>query len=519
MSVRSTNIILVLCCFFNISLYSQWHKWDASLHVGGGLYKGDITSFDPNMLVETQAAYGLSLRYKALPYLHVKTSAFLLDIAGDDLNYGKSDYRLRRAFQFQTSIREAGLHVEWHPLKHFYEKTLIKPYISSGIVFGSFDPSANFERTELVRELGKLIIDDQEQGVKGNFIAVPISLGGQLELNDRMQLELEATFRLSNSDFLDGVSHTANPNDNDWYGMINVGFTYQLGTNDKDRDGIVDAEDECPDHAGTLTASGCPDIDGDGLMDRFDRCPEEFGSADLGGCPDRDHDKVADRDDLCPDQAGLRSRRGCPILDTDEDGIEDTKDKCPMIAGPIDNLGCPVVDSDDDGITDVKDRCPYEFGIAILDGCPDTDGDGIEDSKDNCPQTFGEIEFNGCPPDDNAPLSEVTRIGKLSVQFDRDSERLGVSSYKELDELIRFLNTYSKYKVELLGYASIDEGKKAGRRKLAENRALSSYKYLISEKIDKNRITYQSRGIDKTGRYQDRSMHRRVEFRLYKSDM
>ena len=62
---------------------------------------------------------------------------------------------------------------------------------------------------------------------------------------------------------------------------------------------------------------GSGDRDRDGVLDRDDRCPDEPGPRSNGGCPvDRDRDGIPDREDACPDVPGVRSSdpkaNGCP---------------------------------------------------------------------------------------------------------------------------------------------------------------------------------------------------------------
>jgi OOP family OmpA-OmpF porin len=57
---------------------------------------------------------------------------------------------------------------------------------------------------------------------------------------------------------------------------------------------------------------------------------------------DRDKDGVPDRDDECPDLKGAPELKGCPIPDTDGDGLNDKEDQCPGDFGPVSNSGCPV---------------------------------------------------------------------------------------------------------------------------------------------------------------------------------
>lgn len=87
--------------------------------------------------------------------------------------------------------------------------------------------------------------------------------------------------------------------------------------------------------------------------------------------PDRDKDGILNAPDQCPDQAGP-GPSGCP--DTDGDTFIDKVDACIEVPGVAPD-GCPLKDSDDDKIYDVEDDCPFEKenynGVDDDDGCPD----------------------------------------------------------------------------------------------------------------------------------------------------
>jgi len=95
---------------------------------------------------------------------------------------------------------------------------------------------------------------------------------------------------------------------------------------------------------------------------------------------DRDRDGVPDRLDRCPDEPedrdGFEDEDGCPDPDNDKDGIPDTLDRCPNDPEDMDGFedqdGCPDPDNDKDGVVDASDRCPNEAGPASNDGCPQT---------------------------------------------------------------------------------------------------------------------------------------------------
>ena len=81
---------------------------------------------------------------------------------------------------------------------------------------------------------------------------------------------------------------------------------------------------------------------------------------------DSDYDGLVDAQDKCPQQAEdkdkFQDEDGCPELDDDQDGVDDDHDKCRRVAedkdGFQDGDGCPDEDNDNDGIADGKDKCP-----------------------------------------------------------------------------------------------------------------------------------------------------------------
>jgi hypothetical protein len=98
---------------------------------------------------------------------------------------------------------------------------------------------------------------------------------------------------------------------------------------------------------------------------------------------DRDGDGVVGDEDQCPgvaeDKDGFEDEDGCPEFDNDKDGVYDSADKCPNEKEDVDRFedqdGCPDPDNDRDGVPDESDECPGEpetpNGFKDDDGCPD----------------------------------------------------------------------------------------------------------------------------------------------------
>ena len=194
-------------------------------------------------------------------------------------------------------------------------------------------------------------------------------------------------------DTLNPRHSTVFPNAKNIHLHFGLNLTFGRPSGDRDKDGIPDKKDKCPDIAGVAEFDGCPDKDGDHVPDKTDDCPDIAGLPDFNGCPDRDGDKIMDKKDSCPDIAGLAQFNGCP--DRDGDKIMDKLDSCPDEAGLAAFNGCP--DTDRDGVVDKRDACPSDLGNVAMKGCPDIDDDGIVNKDDRCPDKAGPKDNEGCP--------------------------------------------------------------------------------------------------------------------------
>jgi len=310
-----------------------------------------------------------------------------------------------------------------------------------------------------------------------------------------------------------------------------VGVGYVQRDPDKDKDGILNKNDKCPDKAedkdGFEDSDGCPDLDNDkdGILDAQDKCPNEAedkdGFEDNDGCPDLDNDKdgIEDSLDKCPDDAELinqiEDEDGCPEKDNDKDGILNPVDKCPDVAedkdGFEDEDGCPELDNDNDGIVDTEDKCPNKAedkdGFRDEDGCPDLDNDedGIKDEDDKCPNKAeiynGYKDKDGCPDKGKQLVKiniETKKIEILQkVFFRKGSARINPKSYKLLKTVASTINNSKEIKKIIVEGHTDDSGRASSNKKLSQRRAQSVVKYLIKQKVDKTRLEAKGYGEEK----------------------
>lgn len=377
-----------------------------------------------------------------------------------------------------------GLDLLLH-LKYFREPNVLYPHLYAGI--------------------GGSLQDMRTWGYE-----VPVGVGLNFRLNRHFYLTTKAEYRLGIGNRRDNV-------------MLGAGLLFLLGPGtpqaptivDRDKDGVQDSEDLCPDVPGLAGLNGCPDADRDGVADGEDKCPDIAGVASLGGCPDTDADGIADGDDECPNEAGLPENKGCPLRDADGDGVADANDECPDQPGPVATRGCP--DGDGDGVADKEDRCPAAAGPATTGGCPDTDGDGIIDPDDRCPNTPGIAANSGCP-EIKQEDKETLNFAMSAVQFETASANLIATSSGILDQIVDIMKRYPDYKLRVNGHTD-SIGSSAPNLSLSEKRAKACYDYLVGKGISAARMSYKGFGESQPiadNRYKaGREKNRRVEFDLY----
>ncbi len=320
---------------------------------------------------------------------------------------------------------------------------------------------------------------------KGQFPSMESSrtiLGGigfDIAVSEKLKLNISSSYRSNNESGT--YNHLQNV----------LGLRYNFGAGDRDKDGISDKKDECPDLPGLKEFNGCPDTDNDGFPDNKDKCPEEAGPEKTKGCPDNDEDGISNNEDKCPDDFGLLDNDGCP--DTDEDGVIDIEDKCPDEYGETDNQGCPLKDKDNDGVLDNDDLCP-----------------DVPGSKKN----------NGCPDDVKVKNEIVKTLNSFGENINFIAESFDIIGKKTINVLVEIKNLLinnSKINLYIEGYSSSD-GSDNYNLMLSKKRAESVKSYLVKIGVDENRLEVvgygESNPIGDNDNPMGRSINRRVQFKL-----
>jgi OOP family OmpA-OmpF porin len=470
------KIYALLLALLPLCMQAQ-QPWEWGVGAGLTYYFGDLDNF-PDKFGVAKPGVQLSLRRHTGNFLSFRGNLIIGGIGGKDSKTIYAD----RGFSFKSPIFEGALLAEIHLLGK-YKKGSNMPRKFSPFVFGGIggvflNPSVTWKKSDSP-SVAAGIDADQKADASGGRAAIPFGGGFRWALNKTTFIGGELAYRYTNDDYIDGVSQAGNSANKDWYVIGMVTFSKAFGEN-KIRKSSPDGD------APMITAASL----------------------------DKDKDGIPDAEDACPNLAGVAAYRGCPAVDKDKDGIADGEDKCPDMPGTRGFKGCP--DSDKDGIGDYDDDCPGIPGTAAMGGCADGDKDGVADNKDKCPTLAGLVENEGCPANVS---SKPANVPYKAIYFDSQKEDWFATSYTTMDETIKILNGDPSIKIRIEGHTD-NTGDVPANNLLSELRARKCYEYLMSKGLAENRMTYIGYGARKpiaTNETQDgRKLNRRVEIHFYK---
>ena len=517
--MKNTFLPLLLC--LPVFAFGQVpFKWDIDGALGITSYQGDLDAFKINAgFREIKYAASLSLRRNISNNYAVRLNVLAGRIAGDDRNFSEPEWRIRRGISFESPIIEFAAMNEFYPLgmypvkgKIVRSRNVVSPYLLFGVGWAYSSPKVDWNDKNGNEEIDPALaeLDKKDKLNKLNFV-VPMGVGLRFRLKDHSTFKLEMALRPTFSDYLDGISLAGNPDKKDWFFTAQIGVTYPFAKNKIKNRSIAKRKDEEKAKPDKEKKEIVSDIDKDGIPDAEDDCPADPGVRSLKGCPDKDNDGVADAQDRCPDTPGLPALSGCP--DKDKDGVADNDDDCPDTPGTAAGHGCPAADGDKDGIADAEDRCPDAAGPVSLGGCPDKDKDGIADIDDGCPDAAGPVARKGCP--ELPPPDKAIYFGTGKNDWFRTSD-------ETLDEVVEILKKDASLQADIDGHTDdASEGSESG---LSDLRAKKVYDYLVAQGIAASRLKYAgfgaSRPISKKMMSDDpqlnKQLNRRVEVRFHR---
>lgn len=216
--LKLTILVLLLPLCMNAQ------KTEVGIFAGVATYQGDFVGPDLT-LKDAGVAFGLLTKYNLSNKLAIRAAFNIGNIKGDDNNF---DDNRRRGFSFKSDIFDLSGAVEYSFLsKNRYDdggtfKKGFSPFIYVGLGIVNANPDVTLAD-------GKELTAEENNASTLHFM-IPIGGGLKFDLTESLTLAADVSLRPTFSDYLDGLSESGNPDQDDWYALGGLTLTYRLNT-------------------------------------------------------------------------------------------------------------------------------------------------------------------------------------------------------------------------------------------------------------------------------------------------
>lgn len=208
---KTVLFLYILTCFAyrgNAQTFYRWTEW--GLAAGATQYFGDLN--DQYGFHMIRPNFGVFGRYHFNHYLSARLSANYTEVGYDD-KFNSNTYQNLRNLNFRSNIFEATLQAEFNFFRFATGEVGSEwtPYITCGIGAFSYNPYTHYNGEKYyLRALGT---EGQNMGAEyasrkyGRFaMCFPIGVGFKWWVVPGVNMGIEITDRLTNTDYLDDVS-------------------------------------------------------------------------------------------------------------------------------------------------------------------------------------------------------------------------------------------------------------------------------------------------------------------------
>jgi|GEM_PF-3502874 len=199
---------------------------EVTFGLGLSSYEGDLHCFEDDEL-NTFSNAGLSLsvgiKKQMGNQLTVGLNYSYISLSGDDNDFAEESHQ-RRGYNFENNISELALLAEYYPFGNKGWK--LQPYIYGGPALALGKANTNFGNN--TDDPNQTAINTDMAEIKKLSFALPIGLGVQYGINEKLSISAQASLRFLANDYIDGVSVAANSDINDYYGdgVLKLGYRF-----------------------------------------------------------------------------------------------------------------------------------------------------------------------------------------------------------------------------------------------------------------------------------------------------
>lgn len=240
--MKTLRAITALCLgaftFLNSSSQSSLiPRYEIGVHAGSFIYQGDLTPNELGAFNTMKPGFGISLTRNINSLYAIRVQLLRSALKGDDAKYDNPAWRQQRNFNFKTPVTELSLHVVRNIMGLLPNEAGIinfSPYVFAGLSYSFLKIKrdwSNFNYSHFAGETAVIngLTGDINHKIPKSIFSIPVGFGVRYGITEKLSFSLEGTYRILDTDYLDGFSQAANPDKNDHYHTLMVGLIYSFG--------------------------------------------------------------------------------------------------------------------------------------------------------------------------------------------------------------------------------------------------------------------------------------------------
>lgn len=236
---KLSKAVIAVILFSGILVYAQGqngYKWMVGINGGAIIYQGDLTPSSSGSYKTASPVAGFSIARIINPYFAIRGNLALGKLRGDDAAYNDPAWRKSRALSFSTPVTELSAQFMWNPFGNSSNELGMRftPYLFAGAGVNFVNISRDYSRMDTTvfsfnSKTQAGLQQDAATSLPRSLLVLPVGAGLAYRLGSRWSLNYELNFRYTFTDYLDGFSYTANPNQKDYYHSHTLGLVYRFG--------------------------------------------------------------------------------------------------------------------------------------------------------------------------------------------------------------------------------------------------------------------------------------------------
>lgn len=235
---RIILVVILLAFLTPLLSAAQFYKdMRVGLDAGVYIYQGDLTPDRLGSLKTPSAGVNVFAQKPINSFLAARFNMSFASLRGDDSKYAKPDWRQQRNFRFSTPVKEFSAQLVWNIRGRNYDDRGIMPYLFSGAGVTFVNIKKDYSRMNAPYfsespEIFTGLAADSAAGLPRRLLSIPVGIGAEYPVSARLLVNVEMAYRFIFTDYLDGFSKSANPNQQDHYHSTSIGLVYKFGKHD-----------------------------------------------------------------------------------------------------------------------------------------------------------------------------------------------------------------------------------------------------------------------------------------------